>query len=93
MGGCSKRRKTKHPYCEDDPRCYWNKYSQTCKKKKMKKDLSMKNNVKLSKLDIILKKLNTIEEVLLYLRKKKSKNKNSRRTRNTTRTIKNLVHL
>ena len=31
MVSCSKRRKTKSPFCKDDPNCVWNNHS--CKKK------------------------------------------------------------
>uniref|UniRef100_A0AB39JDA5 Uncharacterized protein n=1 Tax=Florenciella sp. virus SA2 TaxID=3240092 RepID=A0AB39JDA5_9VIRU len=68
MTGCSKRRKTKYPYCNDDPRCYWK--NNTCKNKKLKEELSTNNVKKLSKLDIILKKLSTIENQLIIMNKK-----------------------
>tara|TARA_Y100000389_G_scaffold203265_1_gene251164 strand:- start:41233 stop:41610 length:378 start_codon:yes stop_codon:yes gene_type:complete len=68
MTGCSKRRKTKYPYCNDDPRCYWK--NNTCKNKKLKQELSTNNVKKLSKLDIILKKLSTIENQLIVMNKK-----------------------
>ena len=31
MVACSSRRKTKHPFCSHDPKCYWN--NKSCKKR------------------------------------------------------------
>ena len=71
MINCSKRRKTKHPYCSDDPRCYWK--GKTCKRKKTKETVSKDNIKKLSKLDIILKKVSIIENYLIEMNKSKKK--------------------
>ena len=68
MTNCSRRRKTKYPYCSDDPRCYWK--NNKCKKKKIKQELSSNNIKKLSKLDIILKKISVIENQLITMNKK-----------------------
>lgn len=69
MTSCSRRRKTKHPFCKDDPKCYWNK---TCKSRSFKEH-SFQNSEKLSKLDTIIKKLDTIENKIMLIEKNTSK--------------------
>lgn len=69
MTSCSRRRKTKHPFCKDDPKCYWNK---TCKTRSFKEH-SFQNSEKLSKLDTIIKKLDTIENKIKLIEKNTSK--------------------
>ena len=69
MTSCSRRRKTKHPFCKDDPKCYWNK---TCKSRSFKEH-SFQNSEKLSKLDTIIKKLDTIENKIKLIEKNTSK--------------------
>lgn len=69
MRTCSKRRKTKHPFCKDDPNCYWDKY---CKSRRRRR-ISNKESKKLTKLDIISKKISKIEGTLKIIEKKMSK--------------------
>lgn len=69
MTSCSRRRKTKHPFCKHDPKCYWNK---TCKSRSFKEH-SFQNSEKLSKLDTIIKKLDTIENKIKLIEKNTSK--------------------
>ena len=69
MTSCSRRRKTKHPFCKDDPKCYWNK---SCKTRNSREH-SFQNSEKLSKLDTIIKKLDTIENKIRLIEKNTSK--------------------
>ena len=85
MINCSKRRKTKHPYCSDDPRCYWK--GKTCKRKKTKETVSKDNIKKLSKLDIILKKVSIIENYLIEMNKSKKKVSYNRTFKNNNKKI------
>ena len=73
MTNCSKRRKTKHPFCKNEPKCYWNK---RCKNRTFKKH-SLKDSEKLSKLDTIIYKLSLIDKKLKILDKNTSKRVNT----------------
>lgn len=66
MSGCSRRRKTKAPYCKDNPNCYWDK---TCKRKTRRSERSPRDLAKLSKLDTILSKVVRIEREMKMMRK------------------------
>lgn len=61
MTTCSKRRKTKQPYCKDDSNCYWDKRS--CKRKnstrKVNRQHSPNNNF-----NLLFKKLSSVEKRL-----------------------------
>lgn len=86
MVSCSRRRKTKSPFCTEDPKCYWN--NKSCKKRP-----GMNNNTRRhtnnyrprpqfdsnTKLNLIIQKLNAIESAI---RKMTRKNTNNVRTLN-----------
>lgn len=81
MVACSSRRKTKHPFCSHDPKCYWN--NKSCKKRPGVNNNTRRNTNAIrnrfhqdpnSKLNIILHKLNNIEA---KLDKMTRKNRNS----------------
>ena len=57
---CSRRRKTKEPFCEEDPNCYWDK---SCKNKTRRVQAPNTTN----KLELILNKLENIESTLTQM--------------------------
>lgn len=65
---CSRRRKTKAPYCEEDPNCYWDK---SCKNK-TRRNQNAPRNISNNKLDLILSKLENIESALSRLQTNES---------------------
>ena len=83
MVSCSKRRKTKHPFCKDDPNCVWNNHS--CKKKPNtnngKRDHSQEKSN--AKLNMIIHKLNHIESMLHKMTLKNKKKQTKTKTRST----------
>ena len=81
MVACSSRRKTKHPFCKDDPRCYWN--NRSCKKRPALNNNTRRNTNGVrqrfyrdpnSKLNVILHKLNNIEAKLNKMTRKNTNN-------------------
>ena len=69
MTNCSKRRKTKHPFCKDEPKCYWGK---KCKNRTLKRR-SLQDSKRLSKLDTIINRLSLIEKKVRIIEKNTSK--------------------
>ena len=89
MVSCSSRRKTKHPFCSHDPKCYWN--NRSCKKRPGANNNTRRNTNVIrhrfyqdpnSKLNMILYKLNNIET---KLNKMTRKNANDRPRPNSVR--------
>jgi hypothetical protein len=81
MVACSSRRKTKHPFCGHDPKCYWN--NRSCKKKPGVNNNTRRNmnanHERLhqdpnSKLNMILHKLKNIEAKLEKMTRKNTNN-------------------
>lgn len=81
MVACSSRRKTKHPFCSHDPKCYWN--SKFCKKRPGANNNTRRNTNATrnrfhqnpnSKLNLILYKLNNIEAKLNKMTRKNTNN-------------------
>ena len=70
---CSKRRLTKQPYCEEDPKCYWDKRCKTRKNKPNGNSLAMSNT---KKLDVILERLGNIERALETMNKTRKNTNN-----------------
>ena len=68
---CSQRRKTKQPYCNDDPDCYWDKYCKRKTQKNATNDAVIKNK---QTLELILEKLSNIENKLESMNKKPNMN-------------------
>lgn len=80
MVSCTKRRKTKHPFCRDDPKCYWNK---SCKKRPGVNNHNRRNTNIIrnrphydpnAKLNLIIQKLNNIETAIHKLTRKNHDN-------------------
>ena len=69
MTNCTKRRKTKHPFCKDEPKCYWGK---KCKNRTLKRR-SLQDSKRLSKLDTIINRLSLIEKKVRIIEKNTSK--------------------
>lgn len=81
MVACSSRRKTKHPFCGHDPKCYWN--NRSCKKKpgvnnntrrNMNANRERLHQDPNSKLNMILHKLKNIEAKLEKMTRKNTNN-------------------
>lgn len=81
MVACSSRRKTKHPFCSDDPKCYWN--NKSCKKRPGVNNNTRRNTNAIrnrfhqdpnSKLNMILHKLNSLEAKLDKMTRKNTNN-------------------
>ena len=76
---CSRRRKTKQPFCKDNPKCYWD--NKSCKKKPGMNNHTRKNKHNYhhrlhydsnAKLNIIMHKLDNIERAIHNFTRKKS---------------------
>lgn len=81
MVACSSRRKTKHPFCSHDPKCYWN--NKSCKKRPGANNNTRRNTNAIrnrfhqdpnSKLNMILHKLNNLEAKLDKMTRKNTNN-------------------
>ena len=78
MVSCSRRRKTKNPFCKDDPKCYWN--NKSCKKRPGVNNDTRRNSINLrnrshydsnAKLNRIIQKLNSVETAIHKMTKKR----------------------
>ena len=100
MVSCSKRRKTKSPFCKDDPNCVWN--NRSCKKKPstnnhtrvrnktnngQREHSQEKSN---AKLNMIIHKLNHIESMLHKMTLKNKKTKTKKRSMTISNKSNNL---
>ena len=67
---CTRRRKTKQPYCHDDPNCKWDSVTSRCKNKTIRQNENAQDPNKINrKLNSILDKLNKIEQTMSLLQK------------------------
>ena len=87
MVACSSRRKTKHPFCGDDPKCYWN--NRSCKNKpgvkRMKKRMAPNDKYKRNAIEPMSQRNAEMDAARAAVARARNLRPNTRRNMNANR--------